>query len=36
LTVLAFNAVQLCFYGKEYTGWERDGWIIVPKEALSR
>lgn len=36
LTVLAFDAVQLHFYGKEYTGWERGGWVMVPSEALSR
>ncbi|HEY6872776.1 MAG TPA: hypothetical protein VI298_08635 [Geobacteraceae bacterium] len=36
LTVLAFDAMQLHFYGREYTGWERGGWVMVPKEALSR
>lgn len=36
VTVLAFNAVPLHFYGKEYTGWERNGWVVVPREALSK
>lgn len=36
LTALSFDAVQLHFYGREYTGWERNGWVMVPSEALSR
>jgi hypothetical protein len=36
LTVLAFDAVRLYFDRREYTGWERGKWVMVPKEALSR
>lgn len=36
VTALSFNAVPLHFYGKEYTGWERNGWVIMPKDALIR
>jgi hypothetical protein len=36
VTVLAFDVVPLHFYGREYAGWERGGWVMVPKEALSR
>lgn len=36
ITVLAFDAVSLYLHGMEYTGWERGGWVMVPREALFR
>lgn len=34
ITALDFEAVPLRFRGKEYTGWKRCGWVLVPERAL--
>lgn len=34
LTKLAFNAERLWLNQKEWTGWSRSGWVLIPEKAL--
>lgn len=34
ITALNFEAVMLRFQGREYTGWKRGGWVMVPERAF--
>lgn len=34
ITALEFEALAIHSRGKEYTGWGRNGWVILPREAL--
>jgi hypothetical protein len=34
ITALNFDAVRLNFRGREYTGWKRGEWVMVPARAL--
>lgn len=35
ITALAFDAVPLRFQGKDYVGWKRGDWLLIPSKAMN-